>query len=71
MPSKLWLLGHIAEGNPTSIEVVEDFDKCLDHVVPLSQPSSALEARHTALYTDPEGNRLYIPPHLVGVIEEL
>jgi hypothetical protein len=61
---------HDGEGS-AAFTVSESFDECLDHVAPISPPSSALEHRQNCIFTDAEsGDRIYIDPRHVAYMEE-
>lgn len=51
------------------VDVDESFDRCLDLVIPLEQPSSALQARERVTLTQ-AGSRIFVRPEVVAVIEE-
>lgn len=50
--------------------VQENFDQVLQQVFPLSAPSSALEEQANRIYTDLEGNRVYIHQQYIGWFNE-
>lgn len=61
-----------ADERPATYEVVEPFDRCLDLIYPLAQPSSALEGRSLLTFTLVDGGgRILIRPEAVAVIEEV
>lgn len=76
MPSRITV--SIAETDADKIgatiarEVEEDFDRAMDLVVPLEQPSSALQARENLTFHNSEdGKRMFVRPEAVAMVEEL
>lgn len=58
-------------GKSMRVEVVEDFDTAVGLLIPMSQPSSALEARAALTLTRVDGGRLVVRPEHVVMVEEL
>lgn len=63
-------LVQIAGGFRNEIEVQETFEQAINKVYPLQPPTSSLEGRTCALWTDGEGKQRMIPPQsILQVIE--
>lgn len=58
-------------GASIAVEVAEDFDRVMDLIIPLQQPSSALEARTNNLLHDTNGKRVFIDRGAICIVEEL
>lgn len=50
--------------------VEESFDRVMDLIMPLEQPSSALQAREALTLHAEGGDRIYVRPEAVVLIEE-
>lgn len=58
-------------GNGPLIYWVQDsFDTVFNHVYPITNPSSNLEAREHFEYTRHDGRRLALHPSMIGTFEE-
>lgn len=72
MATKLILAIQDPEGDSSAvIKVEETFDEVLDHIMPISQPSSSLEMRQCVTYITTEGNRVMVNSHHIMWAEEL
>lgn len=58
------------EGTSLEIELQDGFETVLSAVIPLAQPSSALEARANFTFTTEEDKRVFIRPEVIAKIEE-
>lgn len=59
------------DGQSTEIFVKESYDDVINKLLPLTQPSSALEARALRHYEKADGTgRVWLEPHAVHIVEE-
>lgn len=58
-------------GASQTFVIAQTFDEVLGNVInPQGPPSSALEQRRRSIYTTTDGQRVYVPPQAVALVEE-
>lgn len=58
-------------GHSRTFEVGVSYEEALDRLVPISQPSSSLQARELMTWPLVDGGRLWVPSQHVAWVEEL
>lgn len=52
------------------VDVAEGFDRVMDLIIPVNNPSSAIEARANMVLNQVEGGRVWVRPEMVAAILE-
>jgi hypothetical protein len=72
MASKLTLtIAGQDAGQSAELMVTEEFDQVIEHIAPIVQPQTAMAVREMCTYNKADGTgRLWIPPPIIGFVEE-